>query len=329
MDLSLERWNALTDAERHAAVAKLQLPSGFEPRGFLDAIAQFTFRGQLFSLVPGGAVSLGFDVGRWEPNAEEAESYSRSQEEYGLPPLQELLAECTRRQRIVTLPALLVQVVADEAGWETLAVDDPTVSAALDEMPRQDSGKSMLISGDARIEVTFEQSRVVRARRASGAGHGAITAALQRDGFRLPTSDEWELLCGAGAKTLYRWGDHAPCDRYPTDLSPAEAAWRHQWALSGGTLERPKQPFADEWNLHRVPNAFGLRIASDPYWSELVAEAGVTRGGDGGSSICGGSGFLMGWMPLATAWFVDDFCRADPQQPVMAGYTVVRRVLPL
>src|SRR5438876_797216 len=71
MDLTLERWNAFTDAERQAASANLPLPPEVEPRGFLGRVAQFSWRGQLFSLVPGGSVALGFDADQWEPNPDE------------------------------------------------------------------------------------------------------------------------------------------------------------------------------------------------------------------------------------------------------------------
>jgi hypothetical protein len=100
---------------------------------------------------------------------------------------------------------------------------------------------------------------------------------LQSGGTRLPTSDEWEFLCGAGARTLFRWGNDCPCDRYPVD------------DFSG-------------WNPHKVRNVVGLSIAQDPYNWELVAEPKVRRGGDGGSNICGGAGFFLGWLPLATAY---------------------------
>ena len=159
--------------------------------------------------------------------------------------------------------------------------------------------------------------------------HADEVAALQRDGFRLPTSDEWEHACGAGASTLFRWGDHAPCDRYPPDASVEEAEFRARWVQSEGKLTRPPGGFVSDFDQHRRPNAFGLHIASDPYRSELVAEADMSRGGDGGSMICGGAGYFLGWLPLATAWFDPAFCRREPGEPIQVGYTVMRRVLPL
>jgi hypothetical protein len=124
-------------------------------------------------------------------------------------------------------------------------------------------------------------------------------------------------------------GDHVPCDRYPTDISPAEAEWRRQWVLSLGKLACPAEGFIPDWDLHRRPNRFGIYIASNPYHPELVAEPELMRGGDSGTAICGGVGFFEGWLPLATAYFEDSSCRRDPQAPILMGHTVGRRVLPL
>jgi formylglycine-generating enzyme required for sulfatase activity len=34
-------------------------------------------------------------------------------------------------------------------------------------------------------------------------------------GVRLNTPEEWEYACGAGARTLFRWGEDNPDDGYP------------------------------------------------------------------------------------------------------------------
>ncbi len=60
-----------------------------------------------------------------------------------------------------------------------------------------------------------------------------------------------------------------------------------------------------------------------------MAEIGTTRGGDGGCTICGGAGFFMGWLTLATAYFEEHSCKHDPAEPISSGYTVARRVLGL
>ncbi|GAA4904352.1 hypothetical protein LX16_3685 [Stackebrandtia albiflava] len=108
-------------------------------------------------------------------------------------------------------------------------------------------------------------------------------AVLAADGLRMPTADEWEHACGAGADTLFRWGDDCPLDRVPHEGAPGPET---------------------------APNAFGLRIAYDTYRSELTADTTSVHGGDGGESVCGGYGRMLAWLPLATA----------NRNPAMAGF---------
>ncbi|MGW4380080.1 hypothetical protein [Kitasatospora sp. NPDC004531] len=99
-------------------------------------------------------------------------------------------------------------------------------------------------------------------------------AELAARGLRMPSADEWEHACGAGASTLFRWGDDCPLDRIP---------------------------YHDLAGPHHRPNALGLRIADDTYRAELSTDPAAVHGGDGGESACGGYGHLLGWLPLATA----------------------------
>jgi hypothetical protein len=183
--------------------------------------------------------------------------------------------------------------------------------------------------GDVCTRIRRQADGSIIAERALERTHAELVEQLIASGFRFPTNDEWEYACGCGAATLFRWGDHVPCDRYPTDINPAEAAWRRKWVLSGGKLEYPKKGFASDWDLHRQPNAFGLFIASNPYKYEIVADIGTTRGGDGGCTICGGAGFFVGWLTLATSYFEEHSCKHDTKEPVSVGYTFCRRVLDL
>ncbi|MGW7440375.1 hypothetical protein [Streptomyces sp. NPDC054849] len=101
-----------------------------------------------------------------------------------------------------------------------------------------------------------------------------MTAVLAARGLRMPSSDEWEHACGAGADTLFRWGDDCPLDRIP---------------------------YGHHTGPQNELNAFGLRIAHDTYTAELTSDVGAVHGGDGGESVCGGYGSLLAWLPLATA----------------------------
>ena len=101
-----------------------------------------------------------------------------------------------------------------------------------------------------------------------------MPALLAERGLRMPSPDEWEHACGAGAATLWWWGEQCPADR---------------------------SPYGDATGPQHRPNAFGLHIARDTYDAELTSEPTVVKGGDGGESVCGGYGSFVEWLPLATS----------------------------
>ncbi|MCX2924377.1 hypothetical protein [Streptomyces sp. NEAU-W12] len=129
-----------------------------------------------------------------------------------------------------------------------------------------------------------------------------VSAALAARGLRMPSSDEWEHACGAGAGTLFRWGSDCPLDRVP---------------------------YGDRTGPQNQLNAFGLHIAYDTYRTELTSDIAAVHGGDGGESVCGGYGHLLAWLPLATsnrnpfmAEFVygpdgEDLCEDFSTRPVL------------
>jgi hypothetical protein len=107
---------------------------------------------------------------------------------------------------------------------------------------------------------------------------------LRDERTRLPSPDEWEWACGAGAATLFRWGDDHPMDRLPIDSFSTEPP-------------------------HRLPNAFGLRIGQDPYHAERTTNPYIVCGGDGGSMVCGAGGHFLAWLTLATSYRDADFAQ--------------------
>ncbi|GAA3769369.1 hypothetical protein GCM10023083_03440 [Streptomyces phyllanthi] len=180
--------------------------------------------GQEFALIPGGPVSLGFDLDSWHPTPEQTADHAESLEQgfgHG-PDLRAHLAQVLSPRRSVVLATVL------------MAVEDENLTESPADMP----------------------------------------AVLAARGLRMPSSDEWEHACGAGAGTLFRWGNDCPLDR---------------------------TPYEDRTGPHSRLNAFGLRIAYDTYSAELTSDAGAIHGGDGGESVCGGYGHMLAWLPLATA----------------------------
>ncbi|WP_405015949.1 formylglycine-generating enzyme family protein [Kitasatospora sp. NBC_00070] len=231
-DLSLAQWRSLDLPAARALAAgaaeqvggRLTAVETVEHLGAPLHRVRIERDGQEFALIPGGTVTLGFDLDAWQPSPEQAADFTESMEAgFGCgDDLRAHLAELLSPRRSVTLATVLT------------AVQDEDLTCPPDELP----------------------------------------AVLAARGLRLPTADEWEHACGAGAGTLFRWGDDCPLDRIPYD--------------------DPDGP------QHR-PNAFGLRIAYDTYRTELTDDRTAVHGGDGGESACGGYGALLGWLPLATA----------------------------
>ena len=261
-----QEWNDL-GVDQQAAIAHkiaLQLPANFafsDIRTFTlgditQRVAMFLVDGTTsFSFMPGGNFTLGFDSSDWQPNADEEESWANTVEEYGIPgSLHEYVDKVTTARREVSLSPLLVESTASEVGWEPANLDDTDVKELISGLPKGTRKRiSTMFRGGRTTRVTRHEDGTFTAEIANQPTHESLIADLQDQGFRYPTSDEWEYMCGAGSGTLFRWGNHVPCDRYPTDISPAESAWRRDWVLSGGKLEYPTSGFTSDWDYHRRP----------------------------------------------------------------------------
>lgn len=337
-NLTRETWNSLSLSEKMSRGRRLawDLPSGFEYNsiqnfrfsGRENDVASYTFAGKRFVLVPGGQFTIGRSPDLpWQPTPEEIDDwgYASSDLDVGAGVAQ-YVTEVTLPRRVVEFPAMLVEAEVEEYGWDPILAPafDRHVSKVLAEHFSSSTEVRQVESyaSDGWIRVNRDRAGKISAKRASKLSQAQVSARLKGAGFRFPTSDEWEYLCGEGSQTLYRWGDHAPLDRDPNEQASSPNSLD---ASDNG----PATSFPPNWQEHLYPNALGVTIARNPYFFELVAEPNITRGGDGGSAICGGGGRLLAWLPLATAYFEDDFCTHDPDEPIQAGYTIGRRVLEL
>ncbi|GAA0552727.1 hypothetical protein GCM10010172_38970 [Paractinoplanes ferrugineus] len=262
------------------AGAELVEVQAHEYAGRRAPVAVFVVGGERFAFVPGGPVNVGFDGARFEPTAEQQASFADSADEYGIDAdIRQFTDSVTAGPRSVELPSLLVAVEAVEAGAVAVPPDHPDVARRVDRLqqrPRpaaEPAPRQAEWSNAARVilrpDWTVEAAWLLET--PSYEGEVARLAGL---GQRLLTPDEWEHACGAGATTLFRWGDSNP----------------------------GSDPWSAPTGPHREPNLFGLHIGQDPYREERTAIRDVVCGGDGGSVVCGGAGSFLSWLTVATAY---------------------------
>ncbi|MEK4852505.1 SUMF1/EgtB/PvdO family nonheme iron enzyme [Paenibacillus sp. FSL H7-0756] len=266
-------WGQLTVEEKQTAMQELikRLPAGFkwlrlerfERYGQSLETGVFKYEGSEYVYVPGGSVTLG-----------------RSE--------LHMYAEMSPVREAVIGP-LLVQRQPASAGWYECPLDrldpeeDEDVLQAIEEF-RQGPHTSYEYSQYFRLE--REGDQVVVFLFDDSESFEEWSEAELPEGFALPTEDEWEYLYGAGARTLFPWGD---------EIDESMRLRHVSRAAEGNT--------SDPYPLEQ-PNGFGLCFPGDPYKKELVlTEGGITgKGGDGGCNLHGGQGVALGYLPTATAF---------------------------
>ena len=240
--------------------------------------------GREFVFVPGDTVTLGweqFAVGLNQESREELEYLFREWEMERDP--EEMIRESMAPVRQAAIGPMLVGRELEELCWEPVKMDDPRLTAHPDWLKEfrdfaWSDSSSLTLHQSARIERTEKGFQICIYNRTD---YDALLAMLQKQGFSLPTADEWAYLCGGGCRTLFPWGDGL------------DYSMRLHWFEDMD--EDENRPYDME-----EPNFFDLSIAYDPYMREVVqADRLTTCGGDGGCNICGGLGPFLGFLPCS------------------------------
>jgi hypothetical protein len=169
-------WPGLDSSERREAAARVAAQrEGLRVADVDDHMAFFELDGAVFALVPGARAELGFDgdlgerVGALAPGVIE-QAHQRSG---GVP--------------------------IDMSEWQRVEMTAPRVVGVAPFLAERDPK----ITGDTYIpEEAWDDPGDLEPALRRG-----IRDALSGEGFRLPTSDEWEYMYSAGARTFFPWGD--------------------------------------------------------------------------------------------------------------------------
>ena len=238
--------------------------------------------GREFVFVPGDTVTLGweqFAVGLNQESREELEYLSQEWEMECDP--DELIRENMSPVRQAAVGPMLAGRELEEIGWEPVELDDPRLLPDWLEDFREfalTDRNSLTLVGRARFERDGDSWQASLYHEIDYIDFQKL---LEKQGFSLPTADEWAYLCGGGCRTLFPWGDGL------------DSSMRLHWFEDMD--EDKNRPYDME-----EPNFFGLSIAYDPYMREVVKSHVLTTcGGDGGCNICGGMGPFLGYLPCS------------------------------
>lgn len=297
-------WIALSQLEKEAVMRSLveKLPEGFKYEGIktfsrygvtLDT-GVFTYQGSSFSFIPGDEVTLGWES--WATGMDEAtkESLLEALAEFDITDTEEYLREYMSPMRKAVIGPFLAEHHTHPAGWREVLLEE-AAALGIGEL------EADLEKFRASTYNIFERGQSYRLERQE---KGVIVylfnddltpenmnAELCKEGFSLPTEDEWEYLFGGGCRTMFPWGDSFDFDM------------KFKYFEDSG-----KSGVERVYDLN-LPNAFGLQFLGDPYQYEwtIREERLIPKGGDGGCSICGGMGLVAGYLPAAAVYYRDPY----------------------
>ena len=187
---------------------------------------------------------------------------------------------------------MLAERRASELSWVEVSAEDERLKAYerdIEQFLRGEYKSSSVLTLNGALKLVREEGKI-RAFLFRDIAHEELEASLRKDGFSLPSEDEWEYLASCGARTLWRFGD---------EPDPSEVALPH--------AQQPKNP---KFSLFE-PNLFGLFIASDPYAVEIVSAPAYFKGGDGGCAFCSGASLFESLLLTSPFYAMDEAMRQD------------------
>ncbi|MCI9523105.1 MAG: hypothetical protein HFJ56_19980 [Bacteroides xylanisolvens] len=243
----------------------------------------FEREGKEFVFVPGDKITIG-----WDAFAEGFDSFNYKD-------VQSILSECEYEGSVesylreVMMPVKEVQVAPmlvcrnlQMVCWEPIPIDSPEIQGNKNLMSELSECEA---SGCDEYTV-HKQIKFVRGNDGWSVflyrpmSYPDLKEQLARQGFSLPTANEWAYLCGGGCRTIFPFGDNL-------DLDTMHLCY----------IDEPgdKRPY-----YMKEPNFFGLSIGYDPYMDELIdAKQKSNCGGDGGCNFCGGMGIVIPFLPCS------------------------------
>jgi hypothetical protein len=309
----------LPETERHALLEgiaqsnpsfTLKSFAQFDLYGLSTPSAIYDHHGLEFVFVPGDTVTLG-----WSSFSEAISNVELSERGWSsIEKFTDFLRVYMSPVREVTIGPMLVERRPKELGWREVDGDSTEFRSVFGgELPPIHDGPSRVLMGFNRFKIIFGRGqRLCFLYKAMT--YDELIERFESEGFRLPTEDEFEYLCGGGKRTLYRWGE----------LLLSECA--HQFGIpkEGTAIDPSDGEERDPFWLSDA-NFFGVSICFDPYKVELLQDSPVLgKGGDGGVAMCGGEGQFQAFLPYAT-FYRDPF--GSPSRDDVAGdYTVARKI---
>lgn len=286
----------------------------FSRWGQANTTGLFSKGGSEFVFVPGDTVTLGWEHFVDGLNEESAEDLQSDLEEFGQDNVEDFLRSLMTPVHQAQIAPMLVERQLNEIGWEPISFDDPRLLAHpewLEEFQKNRS-VSLNIVGNVRFDLKNGQHFAYLYH---DTDYTQFKEDLHKQGFALPTADEWAYLCGGGCRTLFPWGDSFDYDMKLYHFTSFEE-------------ENDSRPYDME-----LPNFFGLSIAYDPYKNEVVEAAKASfRGGDGGCFICGGAGLMLGFLGCSPHFNTDSLYEDDDindGETLNGDYDFYRRIIRL